>query len=123
MEVVFVDTLEQGRLDRDQQIALEQIVEAGDPRLAWPISDMMRFTFRFALTVRLPAASELLGIEYETTIPQNEIVNHLMAWEVPSYPGYLDTKRAIFTSFVPGWDDGSSSRARSTGAWCPGVAS
>jgi hypothetical protein len=106
MEVVFVDTLEQSAWTEDQQIALQQIVEAGDPRLAWPISDMMRFTFRFAFDRSLAAAaSELLGIEYETTIPQNEIVNHLMAWEVPSYPGYLDTKRVIFTSFVPGWDD------------------
>jgi hypothetical protein len=100
-----------------------EIVAAGDPRLAWPISDMMRFTFRFAFDRSLAeAASELLGIEYETTIPQNEIVNHLMAWDVPPIPAYLDTKRAIFTrgSFRAG--TGSSSRARSTGAWCPGVA-
>jgi hypothetical protein len=104
-QVVFVDTIEQGAWTADQQLALDEIVAAGDPRLAWPISDMMRFTFRFAFDRSLAeAASELLGIEYETTIPQNEIVNHLMAWDVPAYPGYLDTKRAIFTGFVPGWD-------------------
>ncbi len=105
VDVVFVDTLEQGAWTADQQDALDLIVQSGDPRLAWPISDMMRFTFRYAFDRSLSvAASELLGIEYETTIPQNEIVNHLMAWEVPSYPGYLDAKRAIFTGFVPGWD-------------------
>jgi hypothetical protein len=104
-QVVFADTIEQGAWTADQQLALDEIVAAGDPRLAWPISDMMRFTFRFAFDRSLAeAASGLLGIEYETTIPQNEIVNHLMAWDVPAYPGYLDTKRAIFTGFVPGWD-------------------
>lgn len=105
VETVFVDTLAQGAWTRDQQDALDLIVQAGDPRIAWPISDMMRFTFRFDFDRSLAAAaSELLDIEFETTIPQTEIVNHLMAWEVPDYPGYLDTKRAIFTGFVPGWE-------------------
>lgn len=103
---VFIDTLEQGAWTEDQVDALNLIVASGDPRLAWPISDMMRFTFRFAFDRTLgEAASDLLNIEYETTVPQSEIVNHLMAWEVPSYPGYLEEKRAIFTGFIPGWEE------------------
>jgi hypothetical protein len=102
---VFVDTLEDGAWTEAQSEALELIVASGDPRLAWPISDMMRFTFRYGFDRALAdAASEILGIEFETTIPQTEIVNHLMAWDVPDYPGYLDAKRAIFTGFVPGWE-------------------
>jgi hypothetical protein len=105
VEVVFVDTLEDGAWTEAQSEALELIVASGDPRLAWPISDMMRFTFRYGFDRALAdAASEILGIEFETTIPQTEIVNHLMAWDVPDYPGYLDAKRAIFTGFVPGWE-------------------
>ncbi|MEM7197348.1 MAG: DUF924 family protein, partial [Pseudomonadota bacterium] len=30
---------------------------------------------------------------------------HLIAWDVPAIPGYLEYKRAIFTSIVPGWED------------------
>lgn len=105
LEVVFVETLAQGAWTEDQAAALEVIAGSGDPRLAWPISDMMRFTFRFDFDSLLAdAASELLGIEYETAIPQTEIVNHLMAWDVPAYPGYLEAKRAIFTGFIPGWE-------------------
>jgi hypothetical protein len=62
VEVVFIETLEQGAWTSDQQDALDLIVQSGDPRLAWPISDMMRFTFRFAFDRSLAeAASDLLG--------------------------------------------------------------
>ena len=105
VDVVFVETMENGAWTEAQREALDVIVASGDPRLAWPISDMMRFTFRYHFDRDLSeAASELLGIEFETTIPQTEIINHMMAWDVPDYPGYLDAKRAIFTGFIPGWE-------------------
>ena len=28
----------------------------------------------------------------------------MMAWDIPAYPGYLDDKRAIFTRYIPGWE-------------------
>ncbi|MEO0946415.1 MAG: DUF3179 domain-containing (seleno)protein, partial [Pseudomonadota bacterium] len=31
--------------------------------------------------------------------------DHLIAWDIPSYPDYLSTKRQIFMQFVPGWDN------------------
>jgi len=50
-------------------------------------------------------AAGLLGIELETPQRWHELTDHLIAWDIPSYPGYLPHKRAIFTRFLDGWDD------------------
>ncbi|MEL6685219.1 MAG: DUF3179 domain-containing (seleno)protein [Pseudomonadota bacterium] len=105
VRTVFVDSLEQSLWGRDQEAALFEIAESGDPRLAWIISDMMRFTWRREFDNALAgAAGQLLGIELTTPQRWGVITDHLIAWDVPSYPGYLETKRAIFMQFVPGWD-------------------
>ncbi|MGB0504789.1 MAG: DUF3179 domain-containing (seleno)protein [Pikeienuella sp.] len=105
VRVVFVDSLAQSSWGRDQSIALQQIADSGDPRLAWIISDMMRFTWRQEFDDALAnAASKLLNIKFKTPQRWHETTDHLIAWDVPSYPGYLQTKRAIFTQFVPGWE-------------------
>ena len=105
IRVVFVDSLEQSAWGRDQQIALSELGQSNDPRVAWIISDMMRFTWRREFDDALAnAAASVLQIELETPQRWGEITDHLIAWDIPSYPGYLATKRAIFTNFVPGWD-------------------
>ena len=105
IRVVFVDSLEQSAWGRDQQIALSELGQSNDPRVAWIISDMMRFTWRREFDDALAnAAASVLQIELKTPQRWGEITDHLIAWDIPSYPGYLATKRAIFTNFVPGWD-------------------
>ncbi|WP_147126684.1 DUF3179 domain-containing (seleno)protein [Shimia ponticola] len=105
VRTVFVDSLERSEWTSVQAEALEVIAASGDPRLAWIISDMMRFTWRQSFDTALSdAATTLLGIELNTHQRWGAITDHLIAWDIPSYPGYLDTKRAIFTQFVPGWD-------------------
>ncbi|WP_296419078.1 DUF3179 domain-containing (seleno)protein [Pseudooctadecabacter sp.] len=103
--VVFVESLAQSLWTTNQEEALADIVAAGDPRLAWLISDMMRFTWRRDFDDALAqAAADLLGIEYTAFRRWDELTNHLIAWDIPAYPGYLAHKRGIFTHFVPGWD-------------------
>ncbi|MEM6905224.1 MAG: DUF3179 domain-containing (seleno)protein [Pseudomonadota bacterium] len=105
IRVVFVDSIKQSSWGRDQAIALNEIAQSGDPRLAWIISDMMRFTWQRQFDDALAeAASALLGIEIKTPQRWHEITDHLIAWDIPAYPGYLTAKRAIFTHFVPGWE-------------------
>ncbi|MEM9783218.1 MAG: DUF3179 domain-containing (seleno)protein, partial [Pseudomonadota bacterium] len=105
MRTVFVDSVSQAVWGKDQRDALELIVQSDDPRLVWVISDMMRFTWRQQFDDALAdAAASLLEIELRTPQRWGEITDYLIAWDIPSYPGYLDTKRAIFTNFVPGWD-------------------
>ncbi|MEO0393038.1 MAG: DUF3179 domain-containing (seleno)protein [Pseudomonadota bacterium] len=105
VETVFIDSVAQSIWGPDQAIALTAIADSGDPRLAWIISDMMRFTWRQEFDDALAqAASRLLNIELKTHRRWGEITDHLIAWDIPSYPNYLEAKRAIFTNFVPGWD-------------------
>ena len=105
IKVVFEDSLAQSKWGDDEVAALNEIAQSQDPRLAWIISDMMRFTWRAAFDTALAdAAATLLDIELQTHLRWGEITDHLIAWDIPSYPGYLDNKRAIFTNFVPGWD-------------------
>lgn len=105
VRTVFVDSLAQSVWGPDQVIALDEIAASGDPRLVWAISDMMRFTWRAAFDDALAgAAASLLEIDFDTPMRWAEITDHLIAWDIPSYPGYLEAKRAIFTNFVPGWE-------------------
>lgn len=105
VRVVFIDSLENSTWLGEQIEALGKIANSKDPRLAWVISDMMRFTWRQSFDNSLSdAAAKLLQIELRSFQRWGEITDHLIAWDIPSYPGYLEAKRAIFTNFVPGWE-------------------
>ncbi len=105
LQVVFVDSLARGEWGNQQSLALEQVRLSGDPRLAWIVADMMRFTWQRTFDDALAqTGAELLGIEFDGPQRWHAITDHLIAWDIPAYPGYLDHKRAIFTHFVPGWD-------------------
>ena len=87
--------------------ALATLVAARDPRIAWLISDLLRFTWQRELYDELAdAGARLLGIEFddETENRWIEITDHLIAWDIPAYPDYLNAKRAIYTNAVHGWD-------------------
>lgn len=65
---------------RDQLLALEEIAESKDPRVAWIISDMMRFTWQRDVHERLGAtAAVLLGAELKTNKLWGEVTDHLIA--------------------------------------------
>lgn len=105
VKVAFIDSVTQSTWGRDQIIALNEIAESKDPRLAWILSDRLRFTWQQDLHVVFAnAASKLLGKKLKTHKHWSEITDHLIAWDIPSYPGYLEAKRTIFTNFVPGWE-------------------
>lgn len=100
---VIADVLDQSAWDPNDRAALEALEQTNDPRLAWILSDMMRFTWSRAPDDAVAAsAAALLGITYETPYRWSEITDHLIAWDIPAYPGYLADKRALFTRFLPG---------------------
>ncbi|MEO0937578.1 MAG: DUF3179 domain-containing (seleno)protein [Pseudomonadota bacterium] len=104
IETVFVDSLRESVWGEAQQIALARIRASGDPRLAWTITDMMRFTWRASFDDALAdAAAHLLEVKLKTPQRWGELTDYLIAWDIPAYPGYLGTKRAIFTQFQPNW--------------------
>ncbi len=104
-KVVFIDTMEQNTWGRDQVVALEVLAASGDPRLAWPLSDLMRFITSRNLSVTLGnVSSGLLGVEPPRQNPWGYVTDRLIAWDIPEPPDYLSYKRAVFTGVVPEWD-------------------
>ncbi|MEM6888108.1 MAG: DUF3179 domain-containing (seleno)protein [Pseudomonadota bacterium] len=105
LRVAFVDSMVISTWDENQSLALEKISASKDPRLAWIISDLMRFVPSQRLNAELTAAaSALLG---KRIAPENSwgvVTDHLIAWDIPAPPDYLKFKRTIFTSIVPGWE-------------------
>ncbi|MEM9062220.1 MAG: DUF3179 domain-containing (seleno)protein [Pseudomonadota bacterium] len=105
VQVALVDGMTQRSWGSEQAAALEQIAASKDPRIAWLISDAIRFAWeRQRYEALSNTAAAVLGIDLG---PQNRwitITNHLIAWDLPAYPGYLADKRSIFTHFVSGWD-------------------
>ncbi len=104
VQMAFVDSMEQSNWGRDQEIALMDIGASGDPRLAWIISDMMRFVPSRSINAQLAAAaSDLMDRQIPSDNAWGELTDLLIAWDVPAPPGYLDVKRSIFTTVLPDW--------------------
>ena len=105
VDIALVNSVTSAGWGRDQEIALTEIADSNDPRIAWPITDLMRFVSDPQLSAELAgAAAKLLGINLSNGNQWGVITDHLIAWKVPAPPEYLRVKRAIFTSIVPGWD-------------------
>ena len=103
--VVFSDSIEKATWGDPERLALLAIAHSKDPRLALPVSDMMRFAASERLNEELTnAASELLQKEFHFENSWGTVTDHLLAWDIPAPPIYLTYKRAIFTGIVPGWD-------------------
>jgi hypothetical protein len=104
IQTAFVDSITSSSWGPDQQAALEVVTASGDPRLAWIISDLMRFVTGGTLANTLgTAAADLLQIDPPTSNHWGIITDQLIAWDIPAPPDYLSVKRAIFTGVVPQW--------------------
>ncbi len=105
VQTALVEPATRGRWGQAQNDALVAIGQSGDARLAWIIGDLMRFTSDPGLMNGLgTAAAQVLGIEPPRVNHWGVVTDHLIAWDIPAPPGYLDAKRAIFTSLGAGWD-------------------
>jgi hypothetical protein len=101
----FIDSVTDGTWGAEQVAGLEKIAASGDPRLAWIISDLLRFVSGGGMTDTLAeTASRLLQKDMTGPNPWGSVTDHLIAWEIPAPPEYLEAKRAIFTNLVPGWE-------------------
>jgi len=105
VRVAFIDSVSQSTWGKDQDQALQDIANSGDARLAWLISDMLRFASSRRLQQDFAAAaSTLLGKKLPVAGIWGTLTDHLIAWDVPAPPEYLPAKREIFTKIVPGWE-------------------
>ena len=105
VRMAFVESAKNSTWGRDQALALDEIAMSKDPRVVWIISDFMRFVSGQQLSAALAdSAAKLLEKELDSQNHWGVVTDHLIAWKIPAPPDYLRVKRAIFTSFVPGWD-------------------
>ena len=86
---------------------LDRVVEIGDTRILWLLADLLRFPLEGSLSNAdvVEAFEELSGVRItETDNPWTSASNHLIAWDLPAYPGYLEAKRGLFTTLEPQWE-------------------
>ena len=106
MDTLMIDAQNQSVWQPTERETFEAIAASGDPRLAWILSDMMRFSWKPEFADALSdAATRVLGIELQTNRRWSELTNHLIAWDIPDYPRYLDHKTEIFTNYLPGLEE------------------
>ena len=105
IETAFGPRVRTSEWDEAQLDALLVIGESGDVRVAWILSDLIRFTTDPGLNAFLStAAIELMGLDIDVGNSWRSITDHLIAWDVAAPPGYLEVKRGIYTLIVPQWE-------------------
>ncbi len=104
VDTVFIDGFKDTGWTSAQTEALDVIAQSEDPRLAWLISDLMRFAGQSGLSGLLAAAAQdLLFIDFPSGRFWGPTVDHLIAWDIPAPPDYLRYKASVFTNLVPEW--------------------
>jgi hypothetical protein len=84
--------------------ALETIGKTRDARLAWIVTDVMRFTAdRDAQRSLNDALGRLLGVRLRGADVWGAAVNRLIAWDIPAPPDYLRYKAAVYTRISSSW--------------------
>ncbi|MDQ3782784.1 MAG: DUF3179 domain-containing protein, partial [Actinomycetota bacterium] len=89
---------------------LDELVEAGDARHAWLVSDLLRFTSDPTDLEPLVSAFEALTGVDPTAHPSHagspwvNITNHLIVWDLPAPPEYREMKQRLFTIVEPRWE-------------------
>ena len=85
--------------------AIDRVGASGDPRVAWLLTDIIRFVRTGEILEHTGAAWEsLTGV----SIPAAGSVwgfttNHMIAWDVPAPPTYINWKRQLFELVEPRW--------------------
>ena len=91
----------------DPSAALAELAESGDPRLAWALADLRRFSPPGPTSQALQAATtKLLGVDLsESASPWNNVVSHLIAWDTPVPEEYFVFKRSFYSQLEPAWGE------------------
>ena len=89
--------------------AIISLGEAGDSRLAWIISDLLRFFWSGELHDASVSAFQKLTGARVADDPVSDlsrwqsVTDHLIAWDLPAFDRYPEYKGRLFTLLEPGW--------------------
>lgn len=103
LNIVFALVLDDIAISAARE-ALARIGRSGDARVAWLLSDLLRFFQRGPLpdsTVR--AFEELTQTDVPAGFAWPIVTNWLIAWDLPAPPGYVNWKRILFEDVEPSW--------------------
>jgi len=82
-----------------------RIGRSGDPRVAWLLSDLLRFFQAGEVAFSSEAAFEdLTGAEITDDFAWGQATDWLIAWDMPAPPGYVAWKRIPFEIVEPAWE-------------------
>ncbi len=88
---------------------LQALIDTGDVRHAWLISDLLRFIRPDTpeASVLVDGFATLTGVDVRADDggrnPWGAVTNRLIAWDTPEPPDYQRLKGQLFTLFEPGW--------------------
>ena len=88
---------------------VSRLAESGDARLAWILSDLLRFVRPGDVSSGAISAFEALtgAVLADDPValrsPWQSVTDHLIAWDLPVFDGYADYKGRLFTLIEPGW--------------------
>ncbi len=89
--------------------AVRRIGSRGDARAAWLLSDLLRFIpFGESGDAAVASFEELTGATIasdplSSRSPWQSVTNHLVAWDTPAPPEYVEWKRIPFEIIEPAW--------------------
>ncbi len=86
--------------------ALERLGDSAEARIAWLLTDLLQFTGRGGDLEQstLAAWEGVTGRTLDASSPGwSATTDHLIAWDTPPPPGYINWKRQLFELIEPGW--------------------
>ena len=102
--LALVDDLWKGLPDAVDPNGVRALGESGDVRVAWLIADLLRFGGRGdLLDAARQALLPLTDVDFASIGMWVAVTDHLIAWDTPAPPGYLDYKRRLFTAVDDRW--------------------
>ncbi len=92
-------------VDATPTAQLAEVAQSGDPRLAWPIADLLRFINQGPVNELLVGTAQQLlpGFQVDPFNPWGGTVDHLIAWDIPVPDQYLGFKRNLYGRIEPKW--------------------
>ena len=105
--------------------AIDRLGAAGDPRVLWLLTDLFPFSNRDMLTAVRAAFVALTQTELAAEDDGRlTMINRLIAWDLPAFPGYREYKWRLFRFIEPLWEPffTDEDSDRSTGGWWAGAA-
>ncbi len=103
LDVIFGAGLSEASFATTDRAALQVVEDTGDVRNAWYVADLLRF-FGPGTGALVTTAETLTERDLSDWSPWVDLVDHLIAWDIPAPPDYVTYKRDLYTEVVPAWE-------------------